>query len=140
MAGYNKFHKFIADVHNGVHNLSTNTIKVYLTLTAPSQADDAVKADLAEITAENGYAAGGVTIPITSSAQTGGNYELDVDETPIVITAAGGTVGPFRYAVCYNDTAANDPLISFFDYGSALTLNDGEKLNITPSDNLFVSS
>jgi len=140
MAGYNKFHQFIADVHNGVHNLSTNTIKVYLTNAAPSQADDAVKADLAEITAENGYAAGGVTIPITTSTQTGGNYELDVDETPIVITAAGGTVGPFRYAVCYNSTPANNPLISFFDYGSALTLNDGEKLNITPSDNLFVSS
>ena len=140
MAGYNKFHKFIADVHNGVHNLSTNTIKVYLTNAAPNQASNGLKANLAEITAENGYVAGGVTIPITSSDQSGGNYELDVDETPIVITAAGGTIGPFRYAVCYNSTPANDPLISFFDYGSALTLNDGEKLNLTPSDNLFVSS
>ena len=50
-------------------------------------------------------------------------------------TASGGSIGPFRYAVLYNDTPTSpaDPLIGWWDYGSALTLNTGQALTVTIS-------
>ena len=129
MATYNKFNQFFADLANGVHNLGSNTLKVMLTNSAPL-ATNTVKANLTEISAGNGYSAGGATVTINSSTQTGGNYTLDGDD--VVITAAGGSIGPFRYAALYNDTPTSpaDPLIGWWDYGSSITLASGESLTV----------
>jgi hypothetical protein len=139
MAGYNKFNQTIADVFNKVHDFSSDTVKAYLTNATPDSSD-AVKTDVAEISAGNGYTAGGVALTVTSSTQTGGTYSVAVDTTPIVLTASGGSIGPFRYLVSYNDTAASDNLISYYDYGSAITVADGENFTITPSSTLFTAS
>ena len=124
MAAFNKFQQFVEDLGKGVHNLDTGALKIYLSNTAPDAAADAVKADLAEITNQNGY-----TAPIDISAgytETGGTGTLT--GTDQVVTASGGTVGPFRYVVLYNDTPTSpaDPLIGWWDYGSSITLQDGE--------------
>src|SRR2546428_6447806 len=110
MASFNKFNAFVADVANKVHNLGADTLKVMLTNTAPL-ATNAVKADITEIAAQNGYTAGGTATTVSSSAQSGGTYKLVV--TDVVFTASGGSFGPFRYVVLYNSTPAAGPLIGW---------------------------
>lgn len=130
MAVGNKFNQFIADVYNGVHDLSTDVVKAYLTNTAPVAANS-VKADVAEIAAGNGYTAGGVTISITSSTQTAGTYSLVTGTDPVI--TATGAIGPFQYVVFYNDTSADDRLIQWYDYGSAVTMANGDTFTIDAS-------
>lgn len=129
MAVFNKFNQFVEDVAHGVHNLSTGALKVYLSNTAPDAALDAVKVDLAEITNQNGYTAP-LTCTVSASAETAGTYKLTLAD-PAVITATGA-VGPFRYVVLYNDTPTSpaDPLIGWWDYGSSITLANGETFTI----------
>lgn len=129
MASFNKFHSFVEALAEKAHNLGADTLKVYLTNTTPDAAADAVKADLAEISAGNGYTAGGNSAAVSSSAQTAGTYKLVLAD-PATWTASGGTIGPFRYAVLYNDTATNDELIGWWDYGSAITLQIGETFTV----------
>lgn len=129
MAAFTKFNAFVENVAEGVHNLGSDTLKVMLTNTAPV-ATNTVKANLTEISAGNGYTAGGSTVTITASSQTSGTYKLVGND--VTITASGGSVGPFRYVVLYNDTPTSpaDPLIGWYDYGSSITLADTEPLLI----------
>lgn len=125
MATFNKFNAFVEHLAEKVHNLGADTLKVMLVLTAPT-ASNAVKADLTEIAAGNGYTAGGTAATITSSAQTSGTYKLVLAD--VVFTASGGAMASFRYPVLYNDTPTSpaDPLIGYWDYGSTVTLASGE--------------
>jgi hypothetical protein len=79
---------------------------------------------------QNGYTAGGPTITITASAQTSGTYKLVGND--VTLTASGGSFGPFRYAVLYNDTPTSPlkPLIGWWDYGSNLTITDGNSFTV----------
>ena len=49
-----------------------------------------------------------------------------------------GWDGP-RYAVVYNDTPTSpaDPLVCYWDYGSEVTLQDGESFTVDFGDSLF---
>lgn len=125
MATYNKFQAFVEALAEKVHNLQSDTLKVYLTNATPDAAADAVFADLAEITPGNGYTAGGNTATQTSSAQSGGIYKLVLAD-PAIWTATGGSIGPFRYAVLYNATTPSGNLIGWWDYGTSITLGAGD--------------
>lgn len=127
MATFTKFNSFVEALAEKAHDLGSDTLKVMLTNTAPV-ATNTQKSDLTEISAGNGYTAGGTAATISSSAQTSGTYKLVLAD--VTITASGGSIGPFRYAVLYNDTATNDELIGFWDYGSSITLADGEDLTV----------
>lgn len=129
MATYQKFFQFIEDVFEKVHNCGSDTLKVMLTNTAPV-ATNSVKADLTEIAAGNGYTAGGAAVAQSSSAQTGGTYKLVIADP--TFTASGGSIGPFRYAVLYNDTPTSpaDPLIAFWDYGTSITITNGNSFTV----------
>ena len=129
MAAFNKFDAFVEALAEKVHDLGTDTLKVYLTNDTPSASADAVKADLAEITPGNGYTAGGNTAAQTSSSQTGGLYKLVLGD-PATWTASGGNIGPFRYAVLYNDTTASENLIGYWDYGTSITLGAGDTFTV----------
>lgn len=125
MAVATKFQDFSEQLIRGVHDWDAHTFKVMLTNTAPV-ATNTVKADLTEISAGNGYTAGGSATTITVS-ETGGT--TTVSGTEVVFTATGA-VGPFRYATLYNDTAASKNLVQFWDYGSAVTLAAGETFTV----------
>lgn len=140
MATFNKFNSFVDAVAAGTHaqvlaDPGTDTVRVYLSNTAPSATLDLLKADLAEITNQNGYTAP-VDVQNTASTTTGTITVVGVD---VVITASG-TVGPFQYVVLYNDTATDDPLIGWWDYGSPITLNDGETFTVDFGASLFTIS
>ncbi len=123
MATWVIFNAFKANVENGVHNLGSNTLKIALTNTAPSKTADGLLTDITQISAGNGYSAGGNTATVSSSTQTAGIYSLVIAD--VVFTASGGSFADFRYLVLYDDTATNDPLIACIDYGASYTLTNG---------------
>jgi hypothetical protein len=127
MATFNKFQQFVEDLADKVHNLSADQLECYLSNATPSASADAVKADLAEISTGNGYT--GPQDTQNTGGQTSGTYTLT--GTKIVVTASG-SVGPFQYVVLQNTTPTSplDPLIGWWDYGSALTLANGETFSI----------
>jgi hypothetical protein len=128
-ASFNKFNQFVQDLASGVHNFATNTVNVGLSNTAPV-ATNTVWSNITEISAGNGYTAGGNAATVTSATQTAGVFKLLL-ANPATWTASGTGIGPFRYAVLYNATATGKNLIGWFDYGSSVTLNAGEQFQIS---------
>lgn len=127
MASFVKFYSFVEAVAEKVHNLGADTLKVALTNTAPTAATDTQLSNITQIANGNGYTTGGTAATISSSAQTTGTYKLVLAD---VVFTASGSLGPFRYAVLYNDTATNDELIGYWDYGSSVTLASGETFTV----------
>jgi hypothetical protein len=127
MASFNKFNSFVEALAEKVHNLQSDTLKVMLSNTAPS-ATNALKADITEIAAGNGYTAGGAQATQASSAQSAGTYKLVLND--VTFTAAGGSLPAFRYAVLYNDTATNKELVGWWDYGSAVSITNGNSFTV----------
>jgi len=129
VATYNKFQDFVEQLGLAKHNLNTDALHVYLSNTTPSASLDAVKADLAEIAAGNGYTADGIDT-LNTYAESGGTGTLT--GTKAVWTASGGSMAAFQYVVLMNFTQASPlkPLIAWWDYGSALTLLVGETFSV----------
>lgn len=135
-----KFEQLSTDIAEGVHDnllsADTDTMKIYLSNAAPSASADAVKADLAEITNENGYTAP-VDVLNLFSVVAG---QIRVAGTDVVITASGGTVGPFQHAIAFNDTPSSplDPLICYWTRAAgAITLQDGESFTVDFGATIF---
>ena len=125
MATYNKHQPFVEKLAEKAHNLGSDQLVVALTAAAnPPLAANGVLADLTQISYTN---LSSRNVTTTSSAQTGGTYKLVLQD--LVLTASG-SVAAFEYVDLYNDTATNDELISWWDYGSAVTLADTETFTI----------
>jgi len=129
MVSFNKFQDFVEQLGKGKHDFSTHTIKVYLSNEAPLAADT-IKTDIADITAQNGYPAGGSSVTPVWSETPAGTGQLA--GTDVVFTASGGSFGPFRYVILYNDSTTDplDALIGWWDYGSSISCNDGETFTV----------
>lgn len=128
MAAFNKFYQFVEDLSKKVHDIWNDQLEIYLSNATPSASADAVKADLAEIGTGNGY-----TGPIdTQQTVARSNGTVTVTGTKITITATPAAINPFQYVVLQNTTPTSpaDPLIGWWDYGSALTLNAGDSFTI----------
>ena len=129
-SSWTKFQDFSEQLVRGVHDWDAHTFKVALTNTAPVATQTTWNTtDHPAPAAANGYTAGGTATTISISETTG---TTTVSGTQIVWTATAGGIGPFRYAVLYNDTATSpaDAAVAFFDYGSSITLGDGETFTL----------
>lgn len=123
MASFTKFNSFVEALAEKTHNLGSDTLKVALTNSAPS-ASNTVLANITEISYTN---LSSRTLTVSSSAQTSGTYKLVIND--LVLTASGA-VGPFRYVVIYNDTASNDELVGYYDYGISVSLANTDTFTI----------
>jgi hypothetical protein len=132
MASFSKFNTFVGDVAHALHDMKTGTAqvyKVYLTNTLPV-ATNTVYNTPADLSTANGYAAGGAAIGTITGVQTSGIFSFSGGTNP-AWTAAGGSIGPFEYAVLYNSTSATQPLIGWWDYGTAITLTNGNTFTVS---------
>jgi hypothetical protein len=134
MATYNKFNAWAENMVESA-NLGTDQFVVALTNTAPV-ATNSVLADITQISYTN---LSSRNITTSSSSQSSGTYSLVL--TDLTLTATG-SVGPFRYVVIYDDTPTSpaDPLVCWYDYGSSITLANGETFVIDFGANLFTLS
>lgn len=132
MATLTLFQQFKEDLAKGVHNFTSDatctvTVALCNAANAPSVSSHSVLANLTQISYTN--LSSRVVTGITAEHTTG---TVPFTATDLVLSASGGAVAAFRYIVFYNDdpTSPTDPLIGYLDYGSDLTLADGESLTI----------
>jgi hypothetical protein len=127
MATFNKFNQFTEDLAKGVHNLSTGALTVALCNAA--HAPVATNSVLANLTQVSYTGLSSRAITTASCAQTSGVLKLTL--TDLVLTASGA-IAAFQYVVIYNDTPTSpaDPLIGWYNYGSEISLANGETFTI----------
>lgn len=119
MVAATEFHSFIEYVNEKAINWQSDTFVLALTSSAPV-VTNTVLADITQISYTN---LSSRTLTITAASQTSGTYTATC--SALVMTASG-SVGPFRYIVLYDDTATGDPVAAFWDYGSAITMANGD--------------
>ena len=135
MAAYNKFGDFSEQLSRGLHNFGSDVYKIMLTNVAPT-AGNSVKADITEIATGNGYTAGGntvTTITVTEPSGAGPTTGLTTVAGSEVTFNATGAMATFQYAVLYNSTTTtpvNNPLVAWWDYGSAVSLQNGDQFTV----------
>jgi len=112
-------------------DFANDTFKIYLSDNAPIIATDSVKTDIPNITEEFGYAETTLTTTWVETAGGSGIFVLR-HTADVVWTASGGSFGPFRYAVVYNDsiTTPLDLLVGFWDNGSSVTITTGNTFTV----------
>ena len=142
MASFVKINDFVA---NAVENmdLQSDQLAIALSNTAPRSESSNPTADgngiLGNVTQISYSNLSSRNLTTSSSSQSGGVYKLILAD--LTLTASGGSVAAFRYVYIYNDTVTSpaDPLIGYYDYGSSLTLNDGDTFTIdfSPSNGVI---
>lgn len=127
MAAFNKINQFTEDLGKGVHIFGTHQLVIALTATA--NAPVATNATLSALTQVSYTNLSTRNITTTSYTQTSGTAKLLLVD--LVLTASGA-VAAFQYVVLYNDTPTSpaDPLIGWYNYGSAVTLANTETFTI----------
>lgn len=124
MAVFTKFNSFIEALAEKKHNLGADSLVIALSNSAPV-AGNSVLADITQISYTN---LSSRAVTITSSSQAAGIYTLVLQD--LTLTASGGAVATWRYVILYNDTATNDELIGWWDRGSAVTMSDGDTVDL----------
>lgn len=135
MAAWTKLGGAVEYIMEKVINFASDQFVVALTNTAPgSESTPPTGATgtniLANITQVSYTNLSTRNITTSSSGQSGGTHTVVF--TDLVLSASGGSVAAFRYIYLEDDTPTSpaDPLLAYADYGSALTLANGESLTL----------
>jgi len=132
MATYQKAQDYAEQVNKGVHIWGSHTFKAAFSNTTPNLTTMAVLADITQISTGGGYtggAGGGLTLDTVTLTESAGTAKVTIADE---VFTASGSVGPFRYIWIYNDSATSpaDALVCVYDYGSSITMSNGETFTI----------
>jgi hypothetical protein len=125
-ATWNKFQDFSEQLVRGEHDFDANVFKVVLSNSLPL-ATYTQLSQISQLSTGGGYTSGGETTTVTVSETSG---TTTVSGTQLQWTGSGSGFGPFQYAVLYNESTANDLLIAWFDYNSAISVNASETFTL----------
>ena len=136
MATFSKVNDFVKNLAHNM-DLESDQLVVALSNTAPGSETSDPSADgngiLGNVTEITYTDLSSRNVTTSSSSQTSGTYKLVLSDLTLT---ASGTVGPFRYVYIYDDTVTTpaDPLVGYYDYGSSLTLNNGDSFTVDFSE------
>jgi len=120
---FTKINSFVECLAKKLIDLSGNGLTIALTNTAHTSTWDELT-DLTQISYTNLSAR---VLTVTTASQTAGTFTLDCSDLELT---ASGTVPTFRYIYIYDDNSTGDKLIAYGDYGSAIDMVSGDKINI----------
>ena len=125
---YNSARAYIGD---GTIDLNSHTFKVMLTSNSytPSASHTQKSNVTNEVANGNGYTSGGATLTSVTFNYSGTTATWDAADPSW--TGSSGSIGPFRIAVIYDDSAANDELVCYCILDSAdITVTAGSTFTI----------
>lgn len=136
MATFSFFDEFKGNLGNGSIDLDSHTFKAVLSNTAPDSAADDELADITQIANGVGYTTGGValtSVTWTETAPSSGIWRWNSADFSWI--ASGGTIGPFQYVAIYDDTSTGDKLVGYLDYGTPISITDGNAFTVDVGTN-----
>lgn len=110
-------------------DFNADTLKFALSNTAPNASTNDFFNDITEISAGNGYTAGGLTAASVSISRTGDTAKIVADDA---VLTASGAVGPFQYVILYKSTgvSSTSTLIAYWTLPSAITMASSDTFTI----------
>lgn len=131
---------FFEDLGNGVHNLSSDSIEIALSNTAPASessnptaSGNGVLANVTQISYTN-YSDNLTTDRVLQSVTwTESSGTATLDFANFTITASGGALATFQHIYVYNNTPTSpaDAIIAVISEDSPVTLADGSDYAVT---------
>jgi hypothetical protein len=131
MVAFVKLNGFVEHLGKGVHQFGTHQLAIALSNTAPGSEGTpptgaASACILANVTQVAYTYASSRSVTTTSYSQTSGTATLVLAD--LILSASGGSVGPFRYTYLVNTgaTLVTNPLVGYWDLGSSDTITTGD--------------
>jgi hypothetical protein len=133
------------DIANKIHDFNSDTFRWVLSNTAPNVASTFLLSNVTQIASGNGYTqmtdgAGGITATVGFS-RSGQITTVATSNAPVV-TASGGTIGPFQYLYLINDTPTTplNPVVCYTTLTAAITLQIADTFTIPASNIMTINS
>lgn len=117
---YNFPHALGEALHSDLSAASKVKVMLCTSSYTPSQTNHTVKTDVTNEVSGTGYTAGGAYLTSPTYTRSSGVTTFDAADT----SWASSTITA-RYAVIYDDAAANDPLIAYVDFGADVSSTNG---------------